>query len=213
VLRSVQVRSKLVAPDRRAAQLWGLLIAHDCQQPRSWSQADRDFLRQGGEYLAVAIAQTAIVLFTPSLEEALIAAESASRAKSEFLANISHELRTPLTTVIGMSATLLRWSIGELNARQRQYLQTIHDSGDRLLQLINDILDLSQVESGRAVLSLSDFSLTHLAHAEFAAYAGQRDRQQSCAEAGFDDSAPVGLLPRRSASGAANFAESAQQRD
>ncbi|MBD2092680.1 GAF domain-containing protein [Microcoleus sp. FACHB-1515] len=162
-LRSAQVRSKLVAPIVVRRQLWGLLIAHDCQQMRSWSPVDRDCLRQSGEYLAMAIAQMPIALPTPSLEAALIAAESASRAKSEFLANISHELRTPLTMVIGMSATLLRWSIGELNARQRQYLQTIHDSGDRLLQLINDILDLSQFESGKAALALSDFSLTHLA--------------------------------------------------
>jgi two-component system sensor histidine kinase/response regulator len=104
-----------------------------------------------------------VVARTHDLQEAVLAAQAANRAKSEFLASVSHELRTPLTTIIGMSATLLRWSLGELSPRQRSFLQTIHDSGQRLLELINDILDLSQVESGRAVLELSSFSLTMIA--------------------------------------------------
>ncbi|MBF2083686.1 ATP-binding protein [Thermoleptolyngbya sp. C42_A2020_037] len=104
-----------------------------------------------------------VVARTHDLQEAVLAAQTANRAKSEFLAAVSHELRTPLTTIIGMSATLLRWSLGELSPRQRSFLQTIHDSGQHLLELINDILDLSQVESGRAVLELSPFSLTMMA--------------------------------------------------
>lgn len=104
-----------------------------------------------------------VVARTHDLQEAVLAAQTANRAKSEFLAAVSHELRTPLTTIIGMSATLLRWSLGELSPRQRSFLQTIHDSGQHLLELINDILDLSQVESGRAVLKLSPFSLTMMA--------------------------------------------------
>ncbi|GAB4161751.1 MAG: hypothetical protein Fur0046_40380 [Cyanobacteria bacterium J069] len=104
-----------------------------------------------------------VVARTYDLQEAVLAAQAANRAKSEFLASVSHELRTPLTTIIGMSATLLRWSLGDLSPRQRSFLQTIHDSGQHLLELINDILDLSQVESGRAVLKLSPFSLTMVA--------------------------------------------------
>jgi len=100
---------------------------------------------------------------TQDLHDAMLAAETASRAKSEFIAAISHELRTPLTAIIGMSATLLRWSLGELNERQRGFIQTIYDSGQHLLELINDILDLSQLEAGNTVLKLSVFSLTMLA--------------------------------------------------
>lgn len=98
-----------------------------------------------------------------ALHDALVAAEAANRLKTEFLATVSHELLTPLTYVIGMSSTLLRWSFGELTQRQRDYLQTIHDSGEHLLEMINDILDLSQIEAGKAVLDITEFSLITIA--------------------------------------------------
>jgi signal transduction histidine kinase len=98
-----------------------------------------------------------------ALRDALQAAEAASRLRNEFLATISHELLTPLTYVIGMSSTLLRWPLGELSPRQRDYLQTIHDSGEHLLAMINDILDLSQIEAGKTVLNISEFSLVKIA--------------------------------------------------
>jgi signal transduction histidine kinase/CheY-like chemotaxis protein len=100
---------------------------------------------------------------TQDLAEALMAAQAADQVKGEFLATMSHELRTPLTCVIGMSATLLRWSFGPLTSRQREYLQLIHDSGEHLLVLINDILELSQVEAGQSQLAIVDFSLTRTA--------------------------------------------------
>jgi signal transduction histidine kinase len=85
--------------------------------------------------------------------------EVASQHKSEFLANMSHELRTPLNAIIGFSEVLGERMFGELNEKQDEYLKDIHASGQHLLSLINDILDLSKIEADRMELELTDFNL------------------------------------------------------
>ncbi len=90
-----------------------------------------------------------------AFQEATVTAEKANRAKSEFLANMSHELRTPLNAVIGFSELLEDQSYGALNDDQLTYVSQIHGAGEHLLQLINDILDLAKVESGKLELQLS----------------------------------------------------------
>jgi signal transduction histidine kinase len=88
--------------------------------------------------------------------------ETGSRHKSEFLANMSHELRTPLNAVIGFSEVLQDRLFGELNEKQAEYVADIHTSGHHLLELINDILDLSKIEAGRMELQVSDFALSEV---------------------------------------------------
>ena len=87
------------------------------------------------------------------------AIQEASRLKSEFLANMSHELRTPLNAVIGFSEFLVDERPGPLNPKQKEYLQDILNSGRHLLQLINDVLDLSKVEAGKMDLFPETFVL------------------------------------------------------
>jgi CheY-like chemotaxis protein/anti-sigma regulatory factor (Ser/Thr protein kinase) len=82
-----------------------------------------------------------------------------SRHKSEFLASMSHELRTPLNAVIGFSEVLLDKLFGDLNQRQEEYLEDIRSSGQHLLELLNEILDLSKVEAGRMELEPAPFSV------------------------------------------------------
>jgi signal transduction histidine kinase len=94
------------------------------------------------------------------LGETNVALEQASAAKSQFLANMSHELRTPLNAIIGFSDVLEQRLFGDLNERQAEYTHDIASSGRHLLDLVNEILDLSKIEAGRMELEPSEFSVS-----------------------------------------------------
>jgi len=96
------------------------------------------------------------------LRKAKEAAESADVAKSSFLAQMSHELRTPLNAIIGFSEILEDQTFGPLNERQSRYINHVHASGLHLLELINQILDLSKVEAGKMELYLSPVNISQL---------------------------------------------------
>jgi signal transduction histidine kinase len=103
-----------------------------------------------------------------SLSQATRELTAASGHKSEFLANMSHELRTPLNAVIGFSEVLEQRMVGELNEKQIEYVRDISSSGKHLLDLVNEILDLSKVEAGRMELELSEFTLAETIHGALA---------------------------------------------
>jgi two-component system, sensor histidine kinase and response regulator len=172
-----QIKSKLVVPIVVNERLWGLLIAHQCVDYRQWQIQETEFLQKVAEHLAFAIDKSQLDLAshyhtqdleqrvnerTRELRDAVIVAQTANQSKTEFLALLSHELRTPLTSILGLSSTLLRLPLLNLTDRQQNYIQTIHNSGEHLSELVDDILDFYKLEVGKTFLKVSEFSLSKL---------------------------------------------------
>jgi PAS domain S-box-containing protein len=107
---------------------------------------------------------TALTAVAEELREAQIAAEDSNRAKSRFLAHMSHELRTPLNGILGFADIMRAGLFGPVEpARYREYVELIHNSGELLLSLINDVLDMSKIEAGKMELSIEPLEPTSLA--------------------------------------------------
>jgi PAS domain S-box-containing protein len=187
-LSGFQVRSKLSVPimDRQENRLWGILIVHQCVSKRHWQDAEIHFLQQLAGQLSLAIQRSGLYhqlqkqlaeqaqteLRLQELNELLLIANAdlsrATRLKDEFLANMSHELRTPLNAILGMSEGLLDEVYGELNDNQKELISIVEKSGNHLLDLINDILDLAKIESGKLELHITNAAVSTICNTSVA---------------------------------------------
>jgi len=163
VLAQIGVRTALFAPMKVHGNILGGIGLGSFDPDRNFSVGDRDAF------------MTIAVQIGMALRNAELYAEAveANRLKSEFLANVSHELRTPLNAIMGYSELLLNGTYGELDARQIDRLRRVHDSGQSLLHLINDILDLSKIEAGRMDLKPVRLNLAALIQEAIAAFSQQ----------------------------------------
>ncbi|RYP89038.1 GAF domain-containing protein [Nocardioides guangzhouensis] len=148
-------RSIVAVPMLRDEQIVGSLIVRR-KRPGDFTEETVDLLETFASQSAIALLNAQLFR---ELKEQSRELELASRHKSEFLASMSHELRTPLNAVLGFSEVLLERMFGDINERQEEYLRDIHGSGKHLLELLNEILDLSKVEAGRMELAYSWFDL------------------------------------------------------
>lgn len=145
------------------AALIGVVLERELRARRASDQQVRR-LHQELQAYAVELEQR-VAARTADLSQALARAEEADRVKSAFLATMSHELRTPLNSIIGFSGILEQELPGPLNPEQRRQLGMVRVSARHLLELVNDVLDLSRIEAGQLAVESVDFDpAPHIAH-------------------------------------------------
>ncbi len=157
VLEGYQIRAYMVVPVFVGEKLWGLLAAYQNSGSRDWEPSELSLLTQVGNQLGVAVQQAELLA---QLKKAKDNADAANSAKGDFLAHMSHELRTPLNSILGFTQVLARDP--SLNQVQKEHLEIVSKSGEHLLTLLNDVLEMSKIEAGLLELNVHSFDLYNL---------------------------------------------------
>lgn len=164
VLGKLKIKAYTVVPIVDGSHLWGLLMATKDIAPYTWDSAAIQIMTQVGIQLGVAVQQAELLAHSQTQSQALKVAkeeaEKASRTKSDFLSHMSHELRTPLNAILGYAQLMQRSQ--QLGVQDTQYINTINRSGNHLLTLINDVLEMSKIEAGQLHLRPVSFDLFNL---------------------------------------------------
>ncbi|MGQ4645925.1 GAF domain-containing protein [Lyngbya aestuarii] len=162
-----QIKSMLAVRTSYQEQINGVIGLHQCDHYRQWTPEEIVLFEAVAAQLGIALVQAQLLERekqqryqlqhqNQALEQATQVAQAANRAKSEFLANMSHEIRTPMNAILGF-CELLQKCVTE--PRQKSYVQSISSSGNTLLALINDILDLSKIEAGKLEVDYASLNL------------------------------------------------------
>ena len=171
LLASLNIKAYLAVPLIQSDELWGLLCIYQFSESREWSSAEIEFMQKIATHLSIAISQAQLLaqekqqrqlldLQNKQLRQAKEKAEEANVAKSSFLANMSHELRTPLNVILGFSQIMYRDS--DATSKQKETLKIISQSGEHLLALINDVLEVTKIEAGKTTITIDSFDLHYL---------------------------------------------------
>ena len=174
-LTPLGITSMLDAPIRSEGNMIGVVCHEHTGSPREWTLDEQSFAGSMADLVALSLEvwqrrqaeqalreardslEIKVVERTRELSEANVRLQELDRLKSEFLATMSHELRTPLNSIIGFTGILRQGLAGPLNPEQAKQLGMVHSSARHLLSLINDLLDLSRIESGRMEINPEEF--------------------------------------------------------
>jgi len=155
-----EIKSIVIIPIFLRNEFWGFFSIDDCVHERTFTEEEIDILQSASLMMANAINRHYMFVKMQTAESDLRlardAAETASYAKTTFLANMSHEIRTPMNSIIGFTELALD---DDIPLRTKDYLSKINENSEWLMEIINDILDISKIESGKLTLEKISFSL------------------------------------------------------